>query len=122
MKNFLAFLILFVTFLQAENLVDCNQVFEARKDEILRELDKLDEKQEEFEAYKEAKLNLIKEKEKKLQEREEEVKKALKKAEDYKKEVLILKEMYNKKEDDINKMYLFSFADVFYEKLLNNLL
>jgi len=46
----------------------------------------------------------------------------VKKAEDYKNKMLILKEMYNKKEDDINKMYLFSFADVFYEKLLNNLL
>ncbi len=112
--KYLLTLIMISNILFSKSLVDCNQIFEARKDEILRELDKLDEKQEEFELYKEAKLNIIKQKEKELQKREEAVQKSLQEAQKLKKEAQklkkeneeILKNIKIAKEDKISKTYM----------------
>jgi len=117
MKYFIPLIMIITVFssnLFSKSLVDCNQIFEARKDEILRELDKLDDKQEEFELYKEAKLNIIKQKEENLKKREEAVQKALKKAEKLKKDAEklkkeneeILKNIKIAKEDKISKTYM----------------
>jgi flagellar motility protein MotE (MotC chaperone) len=106
--------LLFGTLTQAKDLVDCNAVFEQRKGEILRELDRLDEEQQAFELYKEAQRALIDKKEKKLSQKLAEVNATLQKVTATKKEIVdlyeknkkLLEEIKKAKDDKITASYL----------------
>ena len=95
-------------------LIECNKIFEARKDELLTELDKIDEKREEFELYKESMTKILEKKEKALKKREEKLNEILKKAEQLKKDAQklkkeneqILKNIKEAKSDKISKTYM----------------
>ncbi len=114
MKFILMLALLFGTLTQAKDLVDCNAVFEQRKGEILRELDRLDEEQQAFELYKEAQRALIDKKEKKLSQKLAEVNATLQKVTATKKEIVdlyeknkkLLEEIKKAKDDKITASYL----------------
>ncbi len=91
------------TLVSAKDLVDCNAVFEQRKGEILRELDRLDEEQQSFELYKEAQLSLIRKKEQKLTQKLAEVNATLQKVSQTKKEIVALYEKNKKMLEEIKK-------------------
>lgn len=103
MKRFLLFVILLAGSLQAKDLVDCNAVFEQRKGEILRELDRLDEEQQAFTLYKDAQLALIQKKERKLSQKLSEVNATLQKVTRTKQEIVALYEKNKKLLDEIKK-------------------
>ena len=100
--------------LHAKDLVDCNAIFEQRKGEILRELDRLDEERQAFELYKEAQLDLIAKKERKLSQKMAEVNATLQKVTATKKEIVdiyeknkkLLEEIKKAKDDKITASYL----------------
>ncbi len=103
MRYLLLFSLLLSTILHAKDLVDCNAVFEQRKGEILRELDRLDEEQQAFELYKEAQLALIAKKEEKLARKLAEVNATLQKVSQTKKEIVTLYEENKKMLEAIKK-------------------
>ena len=100
--------------LYAKNLVECNEIFEQRKSEILRAMDRLDDQQQSFELYKEAQNNLLEKREKKITKKLQEVNATLQKVEKTKKEVVklyqekkhLLEEIKKAKDDKITAAYL----------------
>jgi len=111
------FLLLFMIFISVEaktDLLDCDKVFEQRKDELLREMERIDERQQEFEAYQEASKALIEQKEKKLSKKLSELNATLTKVETTKKEIIdlyeenkkVLEEIEKAKDDKISATYL----------------
>ena len=84
-KIFLILSFLFSLSLAKAPLVDCDQIFELRKDELLREMERIDERQQEFEAYQEASKALIDQKNEKLSKKLDELDATLKEIEDKKK-------------------------------------
>ncbi len=115
MIKYLFLISLFLISLQAKtDLIDCDKIFEQRKDEILREMERIDERQQEFEAYQEASKSLMEQKNQKLSLKLDELNATLTKVENTKKEVLqlyednkkILKEIKNAKDDKISATYL----------------
>jgi len=111
----LVLILLFFISLQAkENLVECNKIFEARKNELLQTLDDIDEKREEFELYKNSMVKVLQKKEKSIKEREEKIKEVLKKAQELKNKAQelqkqnqdILKNIKEAKSDKISKTYM----------------
>ncbi len=95
-------------------LVDCDQIFELRKDELLREMERIDERQQEFEAYQEASKTLIDQKNEKLSKKLDELNVILKEIEDRKKEILeihaknreLLEQIKVAKDDKVRDTYL----------------
>ncbi len=95
-------------------LVDCDQIFELRKDELLREMERIDERQQEFEAYQEASKTLIEQKNEKLSKKLDELDATLKEIEDKKKEIAkihtqnkeLLDQIKVAKDDKIRDTYL----------------
>ena len=115
MKIILLFLAIMIQTLFAENSsVDCNKIFDLRKHEIARDLERIEEQKQSLEALKNANAALLLKKETQLLEREEEVKLALELAEKTKKEALVVFEDNKKmlasikeaKDDKLSKTYL----------------
>jgi len=68
----LTFCILLVNALFAQKeLVDCNMIFDERKEEITREIEKVEEEKQSFEAYKDATNELLNKREVKIKEKEQ---------------------------------------------------
>jgi flagellar motility protein MotE (MotC chaperone) len=101
MKSVLITVLFIVSAMAKSSLLDCNQVFEQRKDELARELDRVDKRQQEFEAYQEASMELMDKKKRKLREKIDELNATLTKVEATKKEVIKLYEDNKKTLDDI---------------------
>jgi len=108
-------LLIFAITLSAEsNVVECNKIFETRKDEMFRELDRIDEKQLEYELYKDAKLKIIEKEAAKVEAKKAEIDEILKKAKQLKKEAddlhkkneTVLKNIKNAKSNKIAKTYI----------------
>ena len=74
MRVFSFFIFSFVVFAQeGRNVVDCNIIFEQRKDEILKELEKIDEQQQALQALQSATQSVLDQKDADLKKREAEV-------------------------------------------------
>lgn len=73
MKRLSLLLLLSTTTIFAKQAVDCNQIFEERREELLREIEKIDEEHQAFEAFKSATNALIDKRETKLKLKEAEV-------------------------------------------------
>ena len=69
----LKLILLLSTLLFAEKTIDCNQVFDERREELLRELERIDESQQAFEAFKSATNALLDKREEKVKAKEAEV-------------------------------------------------
>ncbi len=115
MIRFLFLCSLLFAIVQAKtSLIDCDQIFDQRKDEILREMERIDERQQEYEAYQEASKALMEQKNQKLSLKLDELNATLTKVENTKKEVIqlyednkkILEEIKNAKDDKISATYL----------------
>lgn len=114
MIRYIILFIFAITLFAEPNVVECNKIFEARKDEMLRELDRIDEKQQEYELYKDAKLKLIEKESEKVEAKKVEIDEILKKAKQLKKEaddlhkknLTVLKNIENAKSDKIAKTYM----------------
>ena len=115
MIKYIFLISLFFATLQAKtDLIDCDKIFEQRKDEILREMERIDERQQEFEAYQEASKDLMKQKNEKLSLKLDELNATLTKVEKTKKEVLqlyednkkLLEEIKIAKDDKVRDTYL----------------
>ena len=81
--------------------VDCNKIFELRKQEIAKELERIDEQAQSLEALKNANEELLLKKETQLLKKEEEIKAELLKVEKTKEEALALYEKNKKVLEDI---------------------
>jgi len=115
MIRYLFSLLLFLTLLDAnKDLLDCDSVFEQRKDELLREMERIDEREQEFRAYQEASKALMEQKNKKLSQKLNELNEKLAKSEATKKEIIklyednkkLLSEINEAKDDKISNAYL----------------
>jgi len=115
MRKILFIIVSMMQILSAENAtVDCNKIFELRKHEIARDLERIEEQKQSLEALKNANEELILKKETQLLKREEEVKVALELVEKTKKEALVIFEDNKKmladikeaKDDKLSKTYL----------------
>lgn len=115
MRKILFIIMSMMQILSAENAtVDCNKIFELRKHEIARDLERIEEQKQSLEALKNANEELILKKETQLLKREEEVKVALELVEKTKKEALVIFEDNKKmladikeaKDDKLSKTYL----------------
>ena len=72
MKQWLIGVLIISSLFGADNaVIDCNIVFEQRKGEILRELERIDEQQQALQALQSATQNVLDQKEKDLKTREE---------------------------------------------------
>lgn len=95
-------------------LVDCDQIFEQRKDELLREMERIDQRQQEYEAYQEASQTLMDQKEQILSQKLDELNATLTKIEKTKKDVIelhvenkkLLQQIKEAKDDKISSAYL----------------
>ncbi|MGP1485635.1 MAG: MotE family protein [Campylobacter sp.] len=87
MRKFLILIALNFSIFGADVPVDCVAVFEARKDEIRLEVDKLDEAKQALEAFKASTQSLYEEQNSKITAREAEVNATLSKVEKEKKEI-----------------------------------
>ena len=116
MKLFLVAISLFLTIsssLFATDLIECNKIFEQRKNEILRELDRLDDERQAFELYKDAQNSLLEKKEKKIAQKLQEVNATLQKVTQTKQEIVklyddnkkLLEEIKKAKDDKITAAY-----------------
>jgi len=115
MKRILLLISIMVGVLMAENAtVDCNKIFELRKNEIARDLERIDEQAQSLEALRNANEALLSKKESQVLAKEEEVKVALEKVQKTKEEALAVFEK-NKKlladikeatDDKLSKTYL----------------
>ena len=96
------------------DIVDCNKIFEERKSELIREIDKIDERQQAFEALKSATNSLLEQKEKMIEQKQQEVNATLqqiskkeKNIEDLiKKNRKLLANIKEAKDDKIAQMYV----------------
>ncbi|ASM39389.1 MotE family protein [Campylobacter sp. RM12327] len=115
MKNIIILLILIFLNLQAQNSnsIDCTTLFEARKSELIKELEKIDEAKQALEAYK-ASLNSLNEQKKSLLDKQEaDINATMTKVENTKKEIQvivqkneeILKELKNMTTDKVSEAY-----------------
>ena len=101
--------------LLAENsTVDCNQIFELRKQELLKEVDKIDEEAQSLDALKNANLEMFQKREKALNQKEELIIGELGRIESLKKEIenitsenkKILDDMKNIKDSKVSQSFL----------------
>jgi len=107
------FLMLFANTLFATDLIECNKIFEQRKNEILRELDRLDDERQAFELYKDAQNRLLEKKAQKIAQKLQEVNATLQKVTQTKQEIVtlyeenkkLLKEIKKAKDDKIAATY-----------------
>lgn len=115
MKRTFFLITIIISVLFAENAtVDCNKIFELRKQEIVKELERIDEQAQSLEALKNANEELLLKKETQLLKKEEEVKAELLKVQTTKDEVLALYEKNKKvlanikdaKDDKLSQTYL----------------
>ncbi len=98
----------------AQSVVDCNKIFEERKSELLRLMDRLDEEEQSFEIYKDAQNALLEKKKQKLDEKLKEVNATLKKVQNTKRQIVelydknkkLLEEIKKAKDDKITGAYL----------------
>jgi flagellar motility protein MotE (MotC chaperone) len=96
------------------NVVDCNKIFEERKSELIREIDKIDDRQQAFEALKSATNSLLDKKEQMISQKQAEVNATLenisqkeKNIEDLiKKNKKLLADIKEAKDDKIAQMYV----------------
>jgi len=115
MKKIVFLLVIMIGQLIAENAtVDCNKIFELRKQEILKELERIDEQEQSLEALKNANEELLLKKETQLAEKEAEIKNELEKVQKTKEEAVALYEKNKKvladikdaKDDKLSQTYL----------------
>lgn len=115
MKKIVLVVSIMITVVWAEKAtVDCNKIFELRKQEILKELERIDEQTQSLEALKKANEELLLKKEKQLIEKEEEIKNQLAEVQKTKDEALVLFEENKKvlenikdaKDDKLSQTYL----------------
>lgn len=105
MTHFILLVFVIVNLYSADSkLIDCDKVFEARKDEMLRELERIEHRQEEFEALQEATNSFMNQKKKKILANMNELNATLQKVENTKKDVLDLYEKNKKLLEDINNI------------------
>lgn len=108
----LSFMLLFANEIN-DNFFDCNEIFQARKAELLLELERLDEAKQSLSSLRSATEDLLDKREKKLTQDEITVANRLKKAEDLEKNVKdllakneqILAEIKELKMDKISQSY-----------------
>ncbi len=113
-KVLLVMTIMISTLIAANTTVDCNKIFELRKQEIVKELERIDEQAQSLEALKNANEELLFKKETKLLKKEEEVKAELLKVQKTKEDTLALFEKNKKvladikdaKNDKVSQTYL----------------
>ncbi len=113
-KSFLIIAIMITTLFAKTSTVDCNKIFELRKKEIAKELERIDEQVQSLEALRSANEELLLKKETQLLKKEEEVKASLLKVEAIKKDTLALYEKNKKvltdikdaKDDKLSQTYL----------------
>lgn len=98
---------------ETKNVIDCNVIFEQRKEEILRELEKIDEQQQALQALQSATQSVLDQKDadlkkreeaisnqkKEIEEKEQKIAKLLKKNED------ILEQIRNATKSKLNDTY-----------------
>ncbi|OQX73455.1 MAG: hypothetical protein B6D59_05605 [Campylobacteraceae bacterium 4484_4] len=112
-------LLFLLTFLAASLIaekvpVDCNKIFELRKAELLREVERIDEQQQAYEAFVAASKAVLKKREEKLRKREQELNATLRKVEETKRKVVeiydankkLLEEIQKAKTDKLSATYL----------------
>lgn len=90
MKKLLFFAVVLNIFAQDTNLVDCNKIFDERKNELLGEIEKIDEQQQMLQALQAATQDMLDKKEQILKEKELEINATMSEI--------------TKKEDNIKKM------------------
>jgi len=71
--KFLLMITIFIVTLFSTDVYDCNKVFDERKNELLDELEKIDEQQQSLESLQAATSAMLKNKEKRLLEKEQEL-------------------------------------------------
>ncbi len=67
---------------QESNLVDCNKIFEEKKDELLAEIEKIDEQQQMLQALQAATQDILDKREALLREKEQDINNTMAKIED----------------------------------------
>lgn len=110
MRKFLPLLIL-VTTLTAND--DCHAIFDARKNEILFEIDRLDRKKAELKALEDATTSVMQNKDRELEKKSKEIENMLKKIDEEKEAIKalvakneqILKEIEQKKDEKVVELY-----------------
>ncbi|OPA76030.1 MotE family protein [Campylobacter pinnipediorum] len=105
MKNIFYIFIFLYSFVYADNTsIDCNQIFEARKGEILKELDRIDEQRQALEAFRASVKSLYDENLANLNKKESDINATLKIVENKKKEIDALIEKNNKILEELKNM------------------
>ncbi|AQW86777.1 putative motility protein chaperone MotE [Campylobacter pinnipediorum subsp. caledonicus] len=105
MKNIFYIFIFLCSFVYADDAsVDCNQIFEARKGEILKEFDRIDEQRQALEAFRASVKSLYDEKISNLNKKELDINSTLKTIENKKKEIDTLIEKNNKILQELKNM------------------
>ncbi len=72
-KSIYLLLIISNIFAQDSQLIDCNQIFNARKEELMREIDKIDEQQQALQALQSATQALLDKREEALKKKESDI-------------------------------------------------
>ena len=99
----LKLILLFTTFLFAEKTIDCNQVFDERREELLRELERIDESRQAFEAFKSATNAFLDKRESKVKAKESEVTDILNETKDREEHIKKMLEENKKMLEEIKK-------------------
>jgi flagellar motility protein MotE (MotC chaperone) len=88
---------------QSNNVYNCNKIFEARKEELILELDKIDEQQQQLEALQAATQSMLDRKEQAIKKKEKILEEQMKKAEDKISELNKKLKKVQETEDALNK-------------------
>jgi flagellar motility protein MotE (MotC chaperone) len=123
----LGLFLLSVSFAETQ-LIDCDKVFEERKGEILKEMQKLDQLQSEFEAFQEASNSLLDQKKEKVIAKIKELNSTLEEVKKNKEDIVsifdknkkLLEEIKNIKDNKISSTYL-KMKDKKAATILNNM-
>jgi flagellar motility protein MotE (MotC chaperone) len=87
---FIFFILLFANNTENEDkeskLIDCYKIFDQRRSELEMQLEQIEEQRQAFQALKDASMNILKKKEKKIKQEQQELNATLKKIEETKKE------------------------------------
>jgi len=94
--------------------VDCNKIFELRKAELLKEVERIDERQQSYEAFVAASKAVLKKREERLAQKARELDATLQKVEETKRKVVeiydknrkLLEEIKKAKDDKLSATYL----------------
>jgi len=106
-KNLIYLFALFSILVQLNaesNVYECNKIFEARKEELLLELEKVEEQYQNLDALRSATKSLLDEKEKKIAEQEKEIKNREKEISDKETKISAMLEENKKVLEEIKKL------------------